>query len=106
MFPVCNEGFSCGGEMLSFGILSNAIMVMVISSVQFTHVFLLLFKEKLLKCCDTWHLVKSALRCLVWFERAVKVFSGALRFSHRCLLYLSLFSYRNQDKNAVFYWPL
>lgn len=32
--------------MLSFGISSNALMVMVISSVQFTHVFLLSIQGK------------------------------------------------------------
>lgn len=38
--------------------------------------FYFLFKEKLLKCCDTWHLLKSGLCCLVWFERTVKVGEG------------------------------
>lgn len=38
--------------------------------------FYFLFKEKLLKCCDTWRLLKSGLCCLVWFERTVKVGEG------------------------------
>lgn len=40
-FPGFSEGFICGGEMLSFGILSSALMVMVIIGIQFIQVFLL-----------------------------------------------------------------
>lgn len=38
-FPVFSEGFICGGEMLSFRILSNALMGMAMTGIQFIHVF-------------------------------------------------------------------
>lgn len=38
-FPGFSEGFMCDGEMLSFGVLSNALMVVVITGIQFIRVF-------------------------------------------------------------------
>lgn len=61
--PVCNEGFSCGGEMLSFGISSNALMVMVISTVQFTHVFLLSIQGKTTEVL--WHVALTEIRAVL-----------------------------------------
>lgn len=38
-FPVFSEGFFCGREMLSFMILSNALMGLAMTGIQFIHVF-------------------------------------------------------------------
>jgi len=54
--------------MLSFGKLSNALVVMVITGIQFIHVFLLTVKEKKIpKCWDTWHFeTRYVLLDVVW----------------------------------------
>lgn len=49
--------------MLSFGISSNALMVMVISTVQFTHVFLLSIQGKTTEVL--WHVALTEIRAVL-----------------------------------------
>lgn len=83
-------------------------MVMVITGVQLIPVFLLAFKEKTPKHCDTWHLLKSGMCCLVWLGGAVEVGEG-LR-SSQVLVEVpapsARFIQKPEQKCCAFHWAL
>lgn len=74
-FPVFSEGFICGGEMLSFRILSNALMGTAMTGIQFIHVFSTCSqgKKKPWSASTCVTSLKPDMCHLMWFGRFVKV---------------------------------
>lgn len=104
--PLLSEGFICGGEMLSFGIPSNALMVIIMTGFQLSPVFSTCNQGKKNRCCNMWRLfeTRDVLLDVVWKSCESGGKSKKFLFEVPVLyLILPLISYRNRNKGAVLF---